>query len=475
MKRIILFIAILLMAATANTAAAQESKSGFFMEGSTYRHRMNPAFFNESNYISFPVFLLGNVNAGISSNMGVSNFLYPMENGQLTTFMNKSVDATRFLEGLKSDNALRGNVALDLVSLGFMGMSGGFNTIDIGIRVNMQANLPYDLFAFMKKGMSDATGTRYSIQNLNANADAYLSVSYGYTNYVIDNVLSIGGKVKFLAGIASLNANISNMDISMSDRSWNVNADGNVSMYLPGQSFSYATDTDGRRYIDGIRSGEFVMPRNFGAAIDLGAHYDMSDIVDGLAFSASVVDLGFIRWNGLSSGMMDNTFEFSGFEEIGGGSVDDEIDGLKSQLSEFARFYDGGVLNESRMLSAKMYLAAEYTLPVYDKIRFGLLSSTVFNRPDSWTEGMLLCQFSPSGWFDMSVNYSLSRFGSAFGWMLNFHPKGFNFFIASDYFYTGRFSKQMIPIDKLCFNINFGFNITWGADKIAKRMTGSEK
>lgn len=469
-KTLSIFSVILLTVIFCGIAPAQDTKSGFFMEGSTYRHRMNPAFFNESNYISFPIFLLGNVNLGITSNMGVSTFLFPQDNGQLTTFMNKSVSAADFLGGLRKENAIRANLSLDIASFGFLGKSGGFNTFDIGIRANVDSNMPYELFAFMKNGMSDASGTTYNIRNINVRSDAYLSVAYGYTNYVIDNVLSIGGKIKFLAGLANINADIRNMDISMSDKTWNVNADGEVSMYIPTQKFTYATDAEGRKYIDGTESCAFSMPSNYGAAIDLGVHYNMSDIVEGLAFSASVVDLGFIRWNGISSGIMDNSFEFSGFEEFDSNSVDTELNGLKDQLKEFARFYDNGTLSkENRMLSAKMYLAAEYKLPVYDKIKFGLLSSTVFNRPNSWTEGMLLCQFSPSDWFEMSVNYSLSKFGSAFGWMLNFHPKGFNFFVASDYFYTGRVSKQFIPIDKIRLNINFGFNITWGADRIAER------
>jgi hypothetical protein len=54
--------------------------------------------------------------------------------------------------------------------------------------------------------------------------------------------------------------------------------------------------------------------------------------------------------------------------------------------------------------------------------------------------------------------------------MLNFHPKGFNFFIGNDNFYLGKYSPQLIPVGKIKMNINFGFNITWGSEKIASHM-----
>lgn len=57
-----------------SAANAQDLESSYFMEGSTYRHRMNPAFINESNYINLPFIGIGNMNINVSSDFGMSNF-----------------------------------------------------------------------------------------------------------------------------------------------------------------------------------------------------------------------------------------------------------------------------------------------------------------------------------------------------------------------------------------------------------------
>ncbi len=46
--------------------------------------------------------------------------------------------------------------------------------------------------------------------------------------------------------------------------------------------------------------------------------------------------------------------------------------------------------------------------------------------------------------------------------MLNFHPKGFNFFIGSDHqFFT--LTPQMVPVGKATALVNVGFNVTFGS------------
>jgi len=45
--------------ATALTAAAQDTYSGYFLDNYTYRYQMNPAMGNRSNFVSMPV--LGNI------------------------------------------------------------------------------------------------------------------------------------------------------------------------------------------------------------------------------------------------------------------------------------------------------------------------------------------------------------------------------------------------------------------------------
>ena len=70
-------------------AQTQNSRSTYFLEGSTYRHELNPAFMGERGYVSFPG--LGNLTIGAQSTGGVGDFIFKKANGDLTTFMNEEV------------------------------------------------------------------------------------------------------------------------------------------------------------------------------------------------------------------------------------------------------------------------------------------------------------------------------------------------------------------------------------------------
>ena len=462
-------LAVILFFTAGLASWSQDLKSSYFMEGSTYRHRMNPAFFNESGYINLPFFVLGNMNIGLTSNIGVQDFIYPTANGGLTTFMNSSVSSADFLGRLNASNRIGVDLNLDIISLGFYGMQG-FNTIEIGLRSNTSLNLPYELFSFMKNMMTDAEGTTYNIRNLGVTTNNYLQLSLGHSHYVWGDKLSVGAKLKFLVGIANASANIDNLNLTMSQDSWKVTAEGQGYASLRG--FELTADDQSKITGANFRTDQIGVS-GYGAAIDLGAYFDMSDFVEGLAISASVTDLGFISWNNTVTAKMNNSFEFDGLstELNQNSSLNDELSQIGQQAKSLLNVYAGESLpSRSTMLNAKMFIGAEYRLPMYDKVKFGILSATTFHGPHTYSEGRLVAQYAPADWFEFNINYAYSTLGSSLGWMINFHPKGFNFFIGSDHFYLGKLSPQGIPLADLKLNINFGFNITWGASKIARHI-----
>lgn len=465
-------IAIAVLASAAISSWGQDMRTSYFLDGSTYRHRLNPAFVNESNYMNFPFIGLGSLNIGLSSNLGMGTLLYPLESGKLGTFMHPSVSPEEFLSKINPNNRIKADIGTDLVSFGFLGLSGGFSTIDIGVRSATTANLPYEMFEFIKRGMH-STECRYNIGGINMVTNNYLQLSYGYARYFLNNRLSVGAKVKFLAGIGNAEVAIDNMDIYLSGDEWNIEGQGHITASMNDLSFRISSDDKGNEYISGVNA-EFnsILPAGYGVAFDLGAYYDMSDIVDGLAFSASVTDLGYIDWKDGIRGEMSNSFTFSGFSSPIGSesSFEDELSQLGEDLVKFGHFIDKGTTGRRKsLLSARMYLAAEYTLPMYRKIKFGALHTTVFNDPVTWSEIRLSAAFMPSRFFDMTVNYAYSAFGSTIGWMLNLHPNGFNIFMGSE-IGLGKMSPQFIPLNNTNMVFTFGMNITWGRKKIAERL-----
>lgn len=481
MKRTIKYMLAGAVMIFATSITAQSLRSAYFLDGFVYRHEMNPAFMGERNYVAIPI--LGQLNIGAQSNVGLSNFIYkyndPLHVYTATTFMHPSVSADQFLGNLHEKNRVNTSVSLPIISFGFHKW-GGFNTFGINLRINQNANLPYGLFDFMKTGQVNGERTVYNFKDLSVRANAYAEVAFGHSR-VIDDKLTVGGKFKFLIGGANADAKITNMDLVLSEDMWSVNMEGRGDLSLQGASLKTknrnVNRTDGtienRRKIDGL-DWAFNGFSGYGMGIDLGATYKMDDFVEGLTLSAALLDLGFISWNHTVKGYNDGItpFEFDGFHNIqvkddginenGSTSLDDQMDDLSDDLEDMFQFYDGGVAaKRTTALNATLNIGAQYVFPYYKNLSFGFLLSNHFNKPFTWTEGRFYANVAPVKWFDASINYGASTYGSSFGWILNFHPKGFNFFIGSDHMIF-KVNPQFVPIHNLNANVSLGFNITFG-------------
>lgn len=97
-------------------ATAQNTYSGYFIDGNLYRHQLNPAFANEYNYVAFPA--LGNLNLGMHGNLHVRDILYNV-NGKTTTFLNPGVDAATFLNSLSDRNKVGVDINIPILAGGF--------------------------------------------------------------------------------------------------------------------------------------------------------------------------------------------------------------------------------------------------------------------------------------------------------------------------------------------------------------------
>ena len=474
MKKIHKLLTVAAVAGSCLTVSAQALHSGYFLEGYSYRHQLNPAFAGERNYISIPA--LGNINIGTQGNIGVGTFLFP-QNDQLTTFMHSSISGEEFLSGLKDNNRINANINLTLLSAGFHAW-GGFNTVDINLRSNTSMNLPYDLFAFMKMGMT-GNETHYHMENLGIESNNYVELAFGHSRKINDK-LNVGGKLKFLLGGANLSMKMTEMDVTMAQDKWMVRANGEMNASLKG--LMMPTKEESGRKLDNPSQRDLIDWDNidvdspglggFGMAIDLGATYK---IMDDLTLSAALLDFGFISWNNtIKAATSNSAWEFDGFKNIAvdselgdddPNSLESQLDAIGKDLEDYASFHrtENGV-KRTAMLGATLNIGAEYAFPLYKKLHFGFLSSTRINGKYSWSEGRISANVAPIKWFDAGVNYAISSFGSSFGWLLNFHPRGFNFFIGMDHL-MGKVTPQFIPVKSGNMNVSLGFNVTFGNRK----------
>lgn len=90
---------------------------------------------------------------------------------------------------------------------------------------------------------------------------------------------------------------------------------------------------------------------------------------------------------------------------------------------------------------------------------FGFLSSTRINGKYSWTDARLSANVAPLSWLDGGMSFSVNSFTASMGWVINAHPKGFNFFIGMDHI-LGKTSKEFIPLSSNA-SLNLGMNVTF--------------
>lgn len=453
--------AILLTAvASAIPATAQYTTSAYFLDGYNYRHLLNPAFGNDSNlYFSVPA--LGNWNVSLAGNLNLDDILYNV-NGQTTTFLNPGVSSSEFLGNISDKNSLNLDLRLDILSVGFKGF-GGYNTIGIAARSNVAATIPGSLLRLAKEGPANDS---YDISDFKAHADAYAEIAFGHSRQ-INQKLRVGGKLKFLVGLANVDADFSKASLTLGTDGWTAVTNATVQASIKG--LSYITEQKLRGPEGSKTTHTYVSDldldntgiNGFGLAIDLGADYTLNSDWE---FSAALLDLGFISWNNnmVASTNGDKSFDTDTYifnvDKDASNSFGDELDRLAEGLSTLYELQDNGDTGgRTKMIAATLNLAAQYTLPVYNKLKFGLLNTTRIQEDYTWTDFRLSANVRPIKLISAALSASAGTYGCSVGWLFNLNAPGFNFFIGMDRIPL-KFSKQYVPLSSNA-SINFGFNV----------------
>lgn len=463
------FLLAVTMAAASEAVMAQGLNSAYFTDDYKYRHSLNPAYGNDQSYVSIPV--LGNININTRGNFGygdvvMDNPRYGIDSDKrTTTFMNPYISVGDALDGFSSgSNRIYGNVGLTVLSAGFKAF-GGYNTIELNSKTSFGVSLPYDLFAFAKNTGNE----RYDIGDLNASAQSYVELAFGHSRDITDK-LRLGAKFKLLFGLARADVKFNDVTADLSaDDSWLLSGSAEANVSVKGFAFESKTKEYNSKpgtydKVDDVDMDGIGL-NGFGVAVDLGGVYKIDE---DWTVSTALLDIGFLSWsNNVTAKTGADQFEFSGFHDIsvkdgigGGTSFDDQADSYGDQLADFVNLRDeGDTGGRTTGIGATLNLGVEYSLPSYRPMSFGFLSSTRIQGAYSWTEGRLSANWTPLKWLDGGVNFAVSSFTTSMGWVLNIHPKGYNFFIGMDHI-LGKQTKEGIPLSSNA-SLALGMNITW--------------
>lgn len=481
MKRTVPFLfSFLLLLSSVSPLRAQELETGYFLGGNPYAFRLNPAFQSERNIVSIG---LGQTGLGAWSNLGASTLLYPDANGYLYTFLNDRVDEQAFLRKISRKNILSADARVNLLTIGFWSKSS-FMTLDFNVRSLNSGSVPYDLFDFLKGG----TGNRssFDFSGTGVRSKSFAEAAFGWSrNY--DNVFNVGFRVKALVGIAEAEAVMKNLTLAASaEGRWSIRSEGYLNASSP--SFSLRSQ-DGYLDIADLQiRDDHIGPAGFGGAIDLGVSWNVLPI---LTLSASVLDLGAIRWNREIRGHSpESSYEWapSGDDRTEGGDWEAEIEEAATRLESLFRFRDesGKAGGHMDMLPFQVLAGAEFRMPFYERLTVGALYTGRGGACFARNTGRFSLNWNPLNFLSLSTGATLNRLGESFGFALNLHPAALNLLIGCDYIPVHTIDMApmidsipsslrrfaVIPRDQAKFNLYLGLNLAFGKSRLdhAKRF-----
>lgn len=432
---------------------AQYLRSSYFMEGTSARLQLNPALQPTRGYFNFPV--IGSFNVSASSNvLGTGDIIDIMDSGG-DLYSNDNL-----FDRLKADNRLNVNLNTDILSFGWY-RGKGFWSFNVGLRADFGAALSKDMFSMMRTmngvSMEDIAGTNqnYSLSNQTLNMKAYAEVGLGYSRQITDK-LTVGARVKVLLGLARAEMNVNQFDLSLdvpdvnysgwqdaasrgelSPSDWygsnySYTADANVITTLKGGGMTF--DQNGMIDNFDLDAGDLGIA-GAGFGLDLGASYK---IWDNLTVSASVLDLGFLKWKesettvATVSGKANETITPDNYDRYIGG------DFLSFERFDFQEGSSEKVKTKTRLYST-LLLAGEYGL-LNNKLSIGAMYTARFVQPKTLNELTFLATLRPKNWLNASVSYSpIQAAGKSIGLALKLGP----LFVGTDYMFFGNNSRAV--------------------------------
>lgn len=434
-------------------AQAQYLRSSYFMEGTSARLQLNPGLQPTRGYFNVPI--IGSFNMSASSNvLGTSDIIDLMDSGSDLYSNDKLFDR------LKADNRLNVNLNTDILSFGWY-RGKGFWSVNVGLRADFGAALAKDMFSMMRTmngfALEDVAGTNqsYSLSNQTLNMKAYAEVGLGYSRRITEK-LTVGGRVKVLLGLARAEMNINQFDLNLdvpnpqytnyadyesrgelSPSDWygahyDYSANGNVITTLKGGGMTF--DNDGMIDNFDLDAGDLGIAGS-GFGIDLGASYK---VWDNLTVSASILDLGFLKWKesettvATVSGEAHETIDASNYDRYIGG------DFLSFERFDFEEGSPEKVKTKTRLYST-LLLAGEYGL-FNNKLSVGAMYSSRFVKPKALNELTFLATFRPKNWLNAAISYSpIQASGKSIGLAVKLGP----LFVGTDYMFFGGNSKSV--------------------------------
>jgi outer membrane protein OmpA-like peptidoglycan-associated protein len=478
-----IFVSAGLMLCIAVGASAQ-TNTFYFMDEVPIRNDLNPAFMPNCawylDFIALPNFYIeGGNNAFALKDMLFKN------NNQWVTAFHPSQSIDKLYNKVSSVTAFETNAGLNILNFGFRAKDVNYFTFDLSMKIDAGVYMPKDLFKLFFYGTPDENGINsYNLKKTGINAAVYGELGLGYMRQ-LNEKWNIGFKLKGLAGFAGAYSKINKFDLKASKNVWDIAVAGDAYIMTPAVRWN-ATDSTLTTTTDNWQN--LIKPQGWGGAIDLGVTYEP---VKNLVISASITDLGFIRWNKTQDMVhfsANGDFHYTGADFKYYNLNEGLIINLDSILDAFTNAVDwqkeqGSNRAINQMLTANANLGVEYGI-LNNRISFAALSNTRINQNRVFEEITLAANFRPADWFKTYFSYTFADGrGNNIGLGISFRMGCINTYIVADYIplnwvkmtnygdnSTG--TSLTMPYGTQKFNLQAGLTFNFGRNSSDKDRDG---
>ncbi len=340
MKKI--FITCSLVLLTLANTFAQEDFTLYFMDYVPQVQYTNPSTLPKTKFYFNGLFVPLPLNFRTSMAHTGVNFK------NIVTYSGDSVifDLPNIANNLGKRNYIKFNHDHELLNFGFKARES-YLSFAVNYRNSLRVTYPGDLFVLLKElnGQS-LLGQRADFDGLGVDASSYMDFSFNFARNFNDKLV-IGIRPKLLWGASNLYTEYSEIGVTTDSTLYDLTLDARMKINTSGPLGAAASDifTGSSSFgdpLEMLNDVRYSPNKNWGGGIDIGATAYLNDQ---FTLSASVIDLGFIRWtnNNFSVVSQDIEFEFSGIDVVeayvlGDTNTPDPFQELADSISGFANF-----------------------------------------------------------------------------------------------------------------------------------------
>ncbi|MGK7394328.1 MAG: DUF5723 family protein [Candidatus Cyclobacteriaceae bacterium M3_2C_046] len=408
---------------------------------------------------------------GISSNYisaANSGFNYNNIFSRRTEDDSLIVDLISFYNSLKEKNYLNVNASLDLMHLAFKLNPRIHLMLNVSQKMTGRIMYPQDLAGLLINGNASLINQTMHLSP-EVESSGYLEVGVG-GSYKVDRNITVGARLKILKGL---------FNITTEKADFTLHTDPDYNITIAGEA---QINTSGINQLEDLKINSFkdataLMAKNNGAAIDLGATYQ---VLENLSIGLSLVDIGSIKWNNdLTSQVLENdvAYTFKGFD-LAKVLEGDDVGFTESldSLTETLEFKEVTGKAYRTVLPKKVYLSGDYEF--IPNLRAGLLfySEMHQGRFNGGVSSSLIKDFGRLMSLSLSYsvnNHSYNNLGA--GISFNFSPVQL-YFVGDNTLrapLTLATQKELNPFlnSTKNFNLRFGMNLIFGYSKKQDRIS----